>query len=187
MKRILAVLLAGFMIFAFAACDNNTTGEDNDDSSKLTAEKLSSTMSNASNTSSEKVYVDANTDFKGMVTILGRWHCVASVETADNKTTDVSGEGQYYIFQSNGKVEVYYMDELMMEYDSYTFVPESITGEYKEGTLTLVYSNSSITLGCIVEENALTMYTKNQGAQNYRTLYERVDFTEEQKETLNKQ
>ena len=183
MKRILAVLLAGLLIFCFAACDNNIETEDN--SSKQTADKLSSTLNPTTETSSEKVYVDAATNFDGMVTILGRWHCVASVATATGTTTDVSGEGQYYIFQSNGKVEIYYMDELMIEYDSYTFVPEKITGEYKEGTVTLVYGNSSITLGCIVEEKGLTLYTKNAGNQNYRTHYERVDYTETQKETLN--
>lgn len=188
MKRLLAILMCLILVAGLAACDNDSgeaavDGSSSDTSSRLSAAQdpsvegqSSNTASATDSTSSEKVYVDAETDFTGKVTIVGRWHCVSSYETATGKSDDVSDEGQYYIFESTGKAESYYEDTLMIEYSKYSFVASSDNGRVKEGTLVLSYGATSISLGCIVEEKRLTIYTRNSGNQNYQTVYERVDF-----------
>ena len=190
MKKLIAIFVC--LIFAvsiFAACDNGEGSLDSSSEATRTSSKLSagnqsggsasskeSASSDTDDTSSKKVYVDAETDFTGQVTIVGRWHCVKSYETATGKTVDTSEEGEYYIFESTGTAESYYKDTLMMEYESYVFTPEKVTEKVKEGELVIKYGPTTITLGCIVEENRLTLYTNNSGNKNYQTVYERVPF-----------
>lgn len=187
MKRLLAFLMCLILVMLLAACDNGEApvdGSSSDTSSKLSAaqdpsvdnSQSSQTTSATDSTSSEKTYVDANTDFSGKVTIVGRWHCITNYETATGKSTDVSKEGQYYIFESTGRAETFYMDTLMIEYSKYSFTVSSDNGRVKEGTLVLSHGPTSVSLGCIVEEKRMTIYTRNSGNQNYQTVYERVDF-----------
>lgn len=202
MKRLIAIILCLLFVFLFAACDNGegkdkdtesnnsltsstTSGNNSSTQSQQSAagqaggNSASSTVSTgdpAENTSSGKTYVDAETDFTGQVTIVGRWHCLQTYETATGKTTDSSQNGEYYIFESTGKAESYYMDTLMVEYPQYVFTPTRTTERVKEGTLVISYGPTSISLGCMVEENRLTLYTKNTGNQNFQTVYERVPF-----------
>ncbi len=198
MKHLLCITLALLLTLSLVACgkgEKETSGnnsgnadvvssEKDEASSKKSAagqqggSKTSSTASTASagtaNTSSKKVYVDADKDFTGQVTIVGRWRC--RTEIRGEEQTDVWDNGQYYIFESNGMLEADYHGTTMLKYDGYLFDVENETKTYKEGKLRMTYSGVTMTLACKVEEKKLTISTLNASDNNITTVYERVDF-----------
>ena len=199
MKQLLCILLALAMIFSLVACGKGgeATGDKEGDTSTFSipsrTDESSSKKSAAgqqggsdtsysdstvsvgtADTSSKKVYIDADKDFTGQVTIVGRWRC--RTELRGEEKTDVWDNGQYYIFESTGALEADYHGYSMMEYEGYEFEVEQESTTYKEGKLKMKYGGTSITLGCKVEEKKLTIRTLNAGDNNVVTIYERVDF-----------
>ncbi|MBQ8549929.1 MAG: hypothetical protein IJ426_01170 [Clostridia bacterium] len=119
------------------------------------------TTSTPSSTSSG--YIDADTDFTGKKTIIGRWQCIT--ETQNGETKDVSGDGIYYIFSSDKTLDTFYTGENMGIYSGY---------ELGDGTVTLNYSSGGgVTLEYKVDEKTLTL-TLPGGAIS--TYYERVPY-----------
>ncbi len=143
MKLLVPVLC---LMLLFCGCGGNDTAE----TSSLTG----------SNTSSQ--YVDADVDFTGKVTLIGRWHC--QTETKNGETVDVSKDGIYYIFSSDGTVDSFYGGESMGIYSGYTT---------KDDTVTIIVGNSYVTLKYYVTETTLTLSTLNG---DISTVYIRVPY-----------
>ncbi len=112
------------------------------------------------NTSSQ--YIDANVDFTGKKTIVGRWQCIT--ETQNGETRDVSKDGIYYIFSSDGTIDTFYKDSDMQVYSTYTV---------GDDTVTLKNVNSSVTLNYTVTETTLTLSIPGGAVE---TVYQRVPY-----------
>lgn len=112
------------------------------------------------NTSSQ--YIDANVDFTGKVTIVGRWQCVT--ETQNGETRDASKDGIYYIFSSDGTVDSFYRDANMGVYSTYVATDDQVT---------LKNATTSITLNYSVTETTLTLSIPGGAVE---TVYQRVPY-----------
>lgn len=118
--------------------------------------------SSAPDTSTSSRYIDADTDFTGKITIVGRWHCIS--ETQNGEARDASADGIYYIFSSDGTMDSFYDGTEMIDYTGYI---------YKGDSVTMQYSGGAITLNCVIEETRLTLCTADGAIE---TVYERVDY-----------
>ena len=107
-------------------------------------------------------YIDADTDFTGMVTIVGRWHCIS--ETQNGETRDASEDEIYYIFSSDGTMDSFYQGSEVIDYSGYVC---------DDGKVTMSYAGNSITLNYTVEETRLTLFIDDG---SIKTVYERVDY-----------
>ncbi len=122
--------------------------------------KKEATPSGGNGTSSQ--YIDANVDFTGKKTIVGRWKC--ATETQNGETKDVSAQEIYYIFSSDKTIDSFYLGENMNVYSKYSL---------KGNEVTLYLGESSVTLKYELSENRLTLTTLDG---RISTVYDRVAY-----------
>ena len=140
MKRIALILLALMFLVGCGAKDKDG--------------------SDAASTSSR--YIDADVDFTGKVTIVGRWQCVKEIKNGEAR--EVSGENTYYIFSSDGTLDAFYDGVEMIEYSGY---------KYNGETVTLEAGEMATILNCKVNETELRLSTADGKIE---TVYKRVKY-----------
>ena len=107
-------------------------------------------------------YIDADVDFTGKVTIVGRWQCVSEIK--NGQARDVTKENTYYIFSSDGTLDAFYDGAEMIDYSGY---------KYNGETVTLEAGEMATVLNCKITETELRLSTQDG---NIETVYKRVKY-----------
>lgn len=107
-------------------------------------------------------YIDADVDFTGKVTIVGRWKCMS--ETQNGETRDASVDEIYYVFSSDGTMDAFYAGAEMIDYSGYT---------YNGSTVTMRHSGGEVTLNCEITETELKLSSPDGRIE---TVYKRVKY-----------